>query len=271
MSLFFTSCGDDDGDEVSSVDRPTISLAGNANGETYITDDVTLQVGSEIKFLISASENATSKKNLRTVVIDRIFNNDRVVLLDTAISDKEFGPYEVVEYAQGTAGSEIFNIVVTDKDNVSSTVSITITTEEPFTEKNGQFFHIASANAGAFDLVADMNRTSGEDDLNKDMVNTDEAATNQEDSKFTGSWESANGTLFKASNASLYDNPTNLGFTWSTTLGDITASSAVSNPSVGDVYLAKLRGNANYVVIKVTDIKDVAMGNTGEITFSYKK
>ncbi len=271
LSMFFTSCEDDgDDNDGGSVDRPVLILDGT---EGRVADDVTVLVGEDLTFRVTAEENASSKKNLRNIEIDRIFNNDRQVVLDSALSSAEFGPFEITVQAQEEAGEEVFNFVVTDKDGVSATVTLTVTTEEPFTEKQGQFFHIASSNKGAYDLVADMERSASESDDDKDMINIDDAATNQEPSNFTGSWTATNGSMFKESNnQDLYDNPTQAGLANAYNLSILTpASATVENPEAGDLYVVNLRGQGTYAIIKIVEISEVANGNTGKITFTYKK
>ena len=271
LSMFFTSCEDDgDDNDGGSVDRPVLILDGT---EGRVADDVTVLVGEDLTFRVTAEENASSKKNLRNIEIDRIFNNDRQVVLDSALSSADFGPFEITVQAQEEAGEEVFNFVVTDKDGVSATVTLTVTTEEPFTEKQGQFFHIKSSNKGAYDLVADMERGVNDSNDDKDMINNDDAAPNEDPSKFTGSWTATNGSMFKESNnQDLYDNPTQAGLANAYNLSILTpASATVENPEAGDLYVVNLRGQGTYAIIKIVEISEVANGNTGKITFTYKK
>ena len=54
------------------------------------------------------------------------------------------------------------------------------------------------------------------------------------------------------------------------------SSITIGSPSVGDIFIVKLRGGSSYAVIEITgnDASDntcnLATGNTGKLTFSYK-
>lgn len=126
---------------------------------------------------------------------------------------------------------------------------------------NGVIWNIIGPNAGAWDLVNNVQRWSTNPDSLKDMKNTDGV----------GSWTAGtgNGTLFVKNNSFAYASPIVENAIIAFSSG--TPSQYVSNPSVNDIYIAKIRGGSNYVVIKITNINVTSYDNLDNIEFEYKK
>ncbi len=82
-------------------------------------------------------------------------------------------------------------------------------------------------------------------------------------------WTSMNGTLFVKANSYNYANATLEAAIAAYNAG--TPSQTVTNPAANDIYIAKLRGGNNYVVIKVTNVVETTNDNLDKIEFSYKK
>lgn len=169
-------------------------------------------------------------------------------------------------------GQEVWTFIITDKkDNVASK-SIIITTNDGATENlTGSFYHIAGALKGSYDLVdnAQVSATPTQPDALKDMKNTDLAGAT-----FTGSWETKNDTRFVKSLVA-YSDLTMSAAALEFNQASVTLS-IVPSPSVGDVYIAKLRGEENYTVISITENNPTAdcgatCTNKGRLSFSYKK
>jgi hypothetical protein len=267
VALFgFTSCEDDSNDQNDL--SPVVILDGTGDN---IANDKEVTVGSTLNFLVSGSENEVSGKNLKNITITRVYDNDVETVLDSNISGSSFGPFTIEDSAQDSTGVEKWSFVITDKDGVSGTRVVEITTAEevvPFTEEEGQFYHIAGSLKGSFDLVAGVELTADTaNDAMRDMKNTDDAGA-----AFTGSWESTNGTQFKEAP---------FGYSFDNANGNNTAlaynaiipgSTSVSNPAAGDVYLVKLRGGNTYAAVRIDSVDpDFNTGNKGKITFTFKR
>jgi hypothetical protein len=267
VALFgFTSCEDDSTQDDLS---PVVLLDGTGDN---IANDKEVTVGTTLNFMISGSENEVSGKNLSNIKIQRVYDNDVIVVLDSSISGSSFGPFSFSATAQDSTGVEKWSFVLTDKDDVEGIRTLNITTAEevvPFTEAEGQFYHYESTLLGSFDLVAGVEVSAdASNDPVRDMKNTDAAGET-----FTGSWESANGTEFKEapftySYASANNNNTALAYASVITSG----STSISNPAAGDVYIAKLRGGNSYAAIKIVSVDETfGTGNPGKITFTFKR
>ncbi len=267
VALFgFTSCEDDSTQDDLS---PVVLLDGTGDN---IANDKEVTVGTTLNFLVSGSENEVSGKNLRNIKVQRVYDNDVIVVLDSNISGSSFGPFSIEADAQDSTGVEKWSFVLTDKDDVEGIRSLEITTVAevvPFTEAEGQFYHFDGADKGSFDLVAgvELSKDAENDDV-RDMKNTDVGGET-----FTGSWESTNGTEFKEapfgySYATANNNNTALAYN-----SLIPGSTSISNPAAGDVYIAKLRGGNSYAAIKIVTVDETigSGGNKGKITFTFKR
>ncbi|MDB5106367.1 MAG: hypothetical protein JWP91_4056 [Fibrobacteres bacterium] len=138
-------------------------------------------------------------------------------------------------------------------------------------EKTGMFYHILSDSAGAYDLAADKMRTTSEPDSLKDFVNTDSVG-------FTGKWKAGNATTFV--NAPGYPTFNAQGGSPDFTVAKIdslykagTPVTFNDNPGTGShhVWIAKLRGGDEYVIVKFVTRLGNSSGTSGSTTFQYWK
>lgn len=86
---------------------------------------------------------------------------------------------------------------------------------------------------------------------------------------FRKGWDRQNGTTFKkASSGFGYDNATHNNLETEFNSGINFSPNAVDNVALGDLYIAKLRGENNYAIIKITGITE---GTNNYIEFSAKR
>lgn len=268
-SVALVSCEDGDG-TTSGSQKPNIVLDNNG----YIGSDANVSAGSALKFKVVATSNSDSKSKLVRLLVTRTQNNVSNVVKDTTLNTDNLAN-EVNATASNTAGEEKFKFEVTDKAGESNSVTITINTAPAFTETEGAFFNINGLEKGAYDLVTGQNisTTTASNKDSRDMQNTDVAGTT-----FTGSWTSnqqvasARTTFVKNPNAFDYNSATNTSAALAFSLSG-TPLESISNPQVGDIYIAKLRGGNAYAAIKITKLEPtVGSGNNkGKLTFNYKK
>ncbi len=102
-----------------------------------------------------------------------------------------------------------------------------------------------------------------------DLVNQGNEGDVANCTTFRKGWDGENGTTYKKAGSSFsYDNAThNDLITEYSNVFNLTPGS-VDNVSVGDVYIAKLRGQDNYALIKITGITE---GTDNHIDFSAKR
>lgn len=122
--LLFSSCTKDDEPNT----PPTVSFLGGIYepwGIERTDSDVTMETGKPLVFGFTAS--STTDKNLSRILITRNYENvSLVTVLDSAISVPSYTlDIETVSYPN--PGSEVFEITITDKNGLSSTINFTVT------------------------------------------------------------------------------------------------------------------------------------------------
>lgn len=262
--IFLTSC-EDDGETTPTA--PTITLTA---GDTLISADGTVSPDTTITVSWTATKGDAKLESF-DITVDGVALAGQAVDIDNA--DNEIYVSSTTITVPSNEGTYTYELTVTDKDDVTGSVSITITVEEtvvstPFTStETGQFYHVGGSLKGAYSLVTDEEKSSGDPDTDKSMINNDAAGAT-----FTGSFTSGDGTMYvKAATSFDYDNATVESATAAYAAG--TASTTVTDPAANDVYIA-LNGST-YMVVKITavDATDDTCGclNTGKISISYKK
>ncbi|MEZ5196228.1 MAG: hypothetical protein R2764_07475 [Bacteroidales bacterium] len=123
--MVFTSCSKDEEEQT----PPTLEFLGGefAPGQERVDGDVTLTVGEDFVFGITAKTN--SDKNLNRVRIVRTYENisQPITVLDSTINSESF-TIDIMTFAYPTQGMEDFECTVTDKNDLSKTISFTVTT-----------------------------------------------------------------------------------------------------------------------------------------------
>jgi hypothetical protein len=138
--------------------------------------------------------------------------------------------------------------------------------------KTGEFHHHLSADPGAYDLAADVMRSNSDPDSLKDFLNIDSAGS------FDGKWKPGNATTFV--NAPRY--PTFNAQTGSVdfTLAKIDSIYKAGTPILQQdapgtgskhVWIGKLRGGSEYVIVKFLTIIGSSSDIAGVTTFEYWK
>lgn len=273
---------DDDGGDDPTKPKPTLAVAelSNSGNEFTVSPGTTLQFAwNAIKAGggkdLDVFEISTSGANTINPVPSSakgydfpydISNAEDEQYLDTITID---GPTQNLN-----EGITTYTFSVTDKDGQKTSVSIKVTVEVPSTQTplatertDAKFYHIAGTLQGAYDLANGALKSAGDPDAEKDMKNTDLAAT-----AFTGSWEAGNSTMFVKTTSAYGAIGTVEAAELAYNSG--TATSSVTNPVANDVYVAKLRGTDNYVVIQILTVdpndNTCSCLNKGVLTFKYK-
>jgi hypothetical protein len=277
LALTFTACEKDETDAPITNENPTVKFT---VVEGFVSGNATVENGSAITIGVEATSYGSTK--LKTLSVTRTFTGVTVEDVDTQSDINEvFAGYVFTGNAATTAGIEIWTATVVDKDNKTSTATLILTTNDGFTsEEVGAFFHVYGANLGAYDLVNNVQIALTGDAASKDMANFD--GDNQ---VFTGKWTGEGaGTMFVKVNATSVDYNTVVYSSLATTyeanvanasfkVGD--AASSQTPVTVGDLFIAKLRGGTDYALIKVTmndPLNDECdCSDKGKLTFDYKK
>jgi hypothetical protein len=255
----FSSCEkeeDPDGPIISftnDVDETTIS----SGGSWTITGNITSVAGlDEVKYYQVIGANETQ---LGSTV--------------TSFSDKNDFDFSVT--VNNISATMYFKVTATDKNDVTNSKSFLIKVGTVLSDVNaGKIYHIqASTGNGAWDLVADVAKMSADAAADKDMI---QASTNTSGSAWVAGWNvgSGNTTMFVKANSYDYNNA--YFETAKATYAAGSPSNTIRNVAQNDIYIAKLRGQDNYAVIKITkmdpaDTSGTGGSNPGVIEFNYKK
>lgn len=124
-AMVFTSCKKDD-DDPEPVDlTPVLTFIGGAG---YTDGDASLDPSSTFKVGINASENATSKSDIKKFEVVRTFNNvPSTVYTDDDINEANY-TWEQDLISNTQTGDERWTFTVTDKDGLKKELSFVITT-----------------------------------------------------------------------------------------------------------------------------------------------
>ncbi|OFY63548.1 MAG: hypothetical protein A3H98_14690 [Bacteroidetes bacterium RIFCSPLOWO2_02_FULL_36_8] len=268
------SCGGDDTTTPTPENSPTLTVKPST--------DQTVDPGSTLTFTWDARKHPDGKK-LTTFSITQ----DNAALgvaskkyttwpatLKSADESQYLDTLAITVPASGGPYTYKFTVNTEDSKSASASVKVTLNSTTPLaTTRTGQFWHIQGACKGAFDLVTGVSKGSADPETDKDMKNTDAVLP----ATFTGTWTAGNSTMYVKDNAYNYAGANVEGATTKYAAG--TPSATVSSPAVGDIYIAKLRGGADYAVIKILT-NDATVGfcadgttpttNKGKVTFEYK-
>lgn len=130
----FTSCQKDE-DEPDPVDlTPVLTFIGGAG---YTDGDASMAPSATFKVGINASENATSKSDIKKFEVVRTFNNvPTTVFTDDAINEATY-TWEQDMIANTKVGEERWTFTVTDKDGLKKELAFVITTISTVTSYKG--------------------------------------------------------------------------------------------------------------------------------------
>ncbi|NPD44132.1 MULTISPECIES: hypothetical protein [unclassified Lentimicrobium] len=123
LGMGLTSCSKDD-DETPVDVTPNIDFKG---GNEYISADAVVTAGQDFTIGITASSNANSGKKLKSVKYTVTSNNVVVLEFDSVFNETSYNLDYVFNMSDPGAG--VFKFVVTDKDDQTNTISLTVTAE----------------------------------------------------------------------------------------------------------------------------------------------
>ena len=262
-ATLFTSCKKDE----ETVASPTISVTNNktaysvtATADTTIIFNVTVAAEGEIDLF-------TIKKTVGSTTTS--YGSP------TGFSGKTSYTYNFEQIFTATDTYPIsFAFKVTDKEGQDASITVTVSkitgssgTTLAYENTSAILYNLMAPTGylGAWDLVSNVGVASSGSETSKDMANKSTSGTGWIPGWSTGT---GNTTAFVKDNSLTYATATLEDITAAYTSG---SSSITITPTVGDIYVAKLRGASNYALIKVTAINTTASDNLDNITFTYKK
>lgn len=123
--MIFSSCSKDEEENT----PPSVIFLGGIYEDWGIerTDgDVTMESGKPLVFGFTAS--STTDKNLKRILVTRNFENVSMgTMLDSTVSVESYS-LDIETVSHPNQGAEVFEITVTDRNDMSTTISFTVTT-----------------------------------------------------------------------------------------------------------------------------------------------
>ena len=277
LSVAMLSCSED-----TSPDAPKPTLTVTELGTGNVDQDFTVAPGAMLSFKWNALRTG-SGANLRSfdilqnganVTFPLPATNNGETLPITNLPNKYESQYvDTIMLAAGmNLGITTYRFSLADEDGnvVERLINVTIANPATplVTEKTGEIYHVGGSLKGSWDIVADVAKGASDPASDKDIRNSDIAGD-----PFTGSFSNTNNTMFVKNNSFDYMNATEESAMAAYATG--TASATVTNPAVGDIFIAKVRGGNDYMVIKIATLDPAdntcSCGNKGKMTFTYKK
>jgi hypothetical protein len=226
--MILSACQKDDDDDTEPVDlSPILTFIGGAG---YTDSDTDMAPSATFKVGINAAENTSSKSNIQTFVVERIFNNTpTTVFEDDNINEPNY-TWEQELIANTQAGEERWTFTVTDRDGESKELAFIITTLPTVTAyldmTVGSF---DDAEFGSFVVT-----TTGE------VLTKAEAGAVQADVDFAFYKGAVNGSTFGAPSNSdvqaVFDLPESGWTTFNNTLFEMSDLNAESFDNIGGSY-----------------------------------
>jgi len=272
-AIFFQSCG---GADVKP--EPEVNFIGDAG---YTAQDASIAGGTAFKIGVVATHTEKLAKLEIFVAYD---GGPNLKPADCTVCDSSISGTNLKATYNGmtrvVAGSEKWTFRVTDKDGLSKSKSITITTTgttganlielvKDNDDKTLKVWNFNGPEAGAYDLKNGGNLKSGDDNKDKDIQDSTAIG---ETSTWPGRWTSRNGSTFKKLTSYTYDQvktTTEIDAAW-------TGSGTATNFLVvktGDLVLVKLRGvDGDYALVKISNV-NVTPGsdNNDYVEFTFKR
>jgi len=260
------SCGDG-----TTNPAPTIDLIAESGS---ITGDVTMDGDKAFTLVFNVSDDS----KVKSIEVSSTVDGRTAPQFDTTVSTKTI-KIKLSKKSLARIATESWTISATDDDGNTSSKVIVITTNTAasgnplttFTKDNNNLpfkvWNFQGPNAGAFDLLDGIPQTKADPDSDKDVH--DSTGTN-EIAQWPGRWVAKNGTRFKKITSYSFADIANTGMldaAW--TAGG--AETRIIMLTKGDLYIAKLRGTNQKVLVSITDVVKTSGDNLDYVEFSFKK
>lgn len=272
-TVFIQSCGPGDDPEP----YPEVNFIGDAG---FTALDASINGGTAFKIGVVATHTVKLTKLEIFVSYD---GGPNLRPADCTVCDSSIdGTNLRAVYSGNTrlvAGTEKWTFRVTDKNNNSTSKSITITTTAgtgdnliEISKDNDnntlKVYNFKGPKAGAYDLKNGGNLLSGDPNADKDIQ---DSTRDEEVATWPARWGSRNGTMFKLVTAYTYAQVTNSSILADAWTSSGNAKEALTGIKSGDLIVAKLRGQDEYALILVTNVNSTPGDNNDYIEFKYKK
>ena len=270
-AAMFTSCKKDE-----TLPAATISVSNNTT--TYTLKFVTV-TDTSVLFNVTVTaeaeiESYSMKKTIGSTEVSYPATGDKGIAATGYTGLTSYTYHFDENFLKTETFPQTFKFSVTDKDGNTANVTVTVSkitgssgTTLVYENISAILYNLMAPTGylGAWDLVSNVGVASSGSETSKDMANKSTSGTGWIPGWSTGT---GNTTAFVKDNSLTYATATLEDITAAYTSG---SSSITITPTVGDIYVAKLRGASNYALIKVTAINTTASDNLDNITFTYKK
>jgi len=236
----------------------TISFVDPTDDTKSVADNAT--AGGTDEFKISVS----SVVNIKSFAID---------IYSSLSDDKPTSP----TFTAPAGDAKTYSTTYTPKDTDNAGAFVVFTATDINGTEVAKVFSITSATMATEKTGQIIGNLHGPDQSNYDLVTSTRLAgsavgdmqNTTSTSVYVSGWKSETATTFVKATGFDYTNASSASA--KTAYEGGIASKVVAGPEVGDIYVANLRGQNVYAVIKITQSDDDVAGNNEVLKFDYKK
>lgn len=240
---------------------------------TLVYPLVPMGTSSPFRVAIYSTSNNITNLNLKRIKVYRSTYSNTLPFFDSTLTGKSLVIFKEFETYNETI-TETFKITTEDAGGESKTITFKIYVASfMLDEHEGIIYNSLSGQPYGWDLLLNLSKTDMDNEADIDMYNFTDIVDFGAPYFFNNGWFSANATRFKRANWYDYDNATTETAVDAFTGGTITNFPATQATAItnGDIYIANLRNQNTWCVIKVTEVYRSTGDDQDYIRFEYKK
>ena len=235
----------------------------------------TIPMGTSQTFQIALMGNSNSYTNisLKRIKMFRSTLSNTVPFFDSTLTGKNLVLFcDLTSY--NSAITETFTVKLEDNNGEIKTVTFKIYVASfLLDEHEGIIYNSMGTGNFGWDLILNIPRTTSDSENDIDLFNFTDPGEFGAPFYFNNGWTSGNATRFKRANWYEYENATQETAVDAYTGGTVSVFPTTEATAVaaGDIYIANLRNQNQYCVIKITEVNKTSSDNLDYIRFIYKK
>ncbi|PKP19883.1 MAG: hypothetical protein CVU05_10305 [Bacteroidetes bacterium HGW-Bacteroidetes-21] len=232
-------------------------------------------MGTSVPFSVAihAASNNITNLSLKRITVYRSTFSNTLPFFDSTLTGKSIVLFKEFETYNETI-TETFRITTEDNGGETNTYTFKVYVASFMLDENeGIIYNSLSGQPYGWDLILNLPRTDTDNEADIDMYNFTDIVEFGAPYFFNNGWFSGNATRYKRANWYDYDNATTETAVDAFSGGTITDYPATQATAIttGDIYIANLRNQNNWCVIKITEVNRTTGDNQDYIRFTYKK
>lgn len=240
---------------------------------TIVYPNLPLGCSQPFEIAINGSSNSQTNYSLKRFSMFRSTGSATVPFFDSTLSGKNLVMFRQLT-THNASVTETFTVKLEDTNGEIKTVSFKIyVANYMLDEHEGILYNSLGSGNYGWDLLLNIARSSSDSENETDMFNFTDTGEFGAPYYFNNGWMAGNATRFKRANWYEYENATNETAVDAFTGGTISdfPSNQATSVSAGDVYIANIRNQNQYCVIRILEVNQTTGDDMDFIRFVYKK